>query len=152
MKKSTKTISMIAGTIASALLMTTSVSAVEIEEKASVIADVVNSLSPKKDGDVTVNGAKSYGAEVIIDVVFENKSLSALGASDFSKIAPILEASFKSGVCAETSQREFIKDGGSISYDISIGSERSMKVTTSECLEDSGKTVKEAIAEKLNTN
>lgn len=119
---------------------------VSMEKKAEIMADVINSLSPKTDGTITVNSAISDGSEVIIKISVENESLSTLTDDDFNKVSPILGKSFSAAICAEDSQKEFIADGGSISYDIFVKDGRELKVTTDECEKIPGK--KPAEAEK----
>lgn len=92
--------------------------AITVDQKAEIMADVINAVTPKTQDNVTVLGARHEQNTVIIDGVVNIKQLENVTDVEFQKITPILNKAFGYGVCSETSQKHFIDEGGIIEYSL----------------------------------
>jgi hypothetical protein len=121
---------------ASMLLSQSALAALTIPDKAEIIADVVNSLSPKKEGEVTIVRAEHTGAKVTIHLLADSPRLSALTPDEIKKLTPVMAKAFKIGICSNKPQRAFIEEGGVLAYELKINKvSQSIHVLASDCEE-----------------
>ncbi len=119
---------------ASMLMAQSAAAALTAPDKAEIIADVINSLAPKREGEVTIVKAEHAGSQVTIHLVADSPRLAALTPSEIEKITPIMAKAFKMGICSDKPQRAFVQEGGSLVYKMKINKIiHSIEVLASDC-------------------
>jgi hypothetical protein len=121
--------------LSAGMLMTqTAVAALTTPDKAEIIADVINSLSPKKEGEVTIVKAEHVGSKVTIHLVADSPRLASLTHDEIEKLTPIMAKAFKMGICSDKPQLAFIQEGGVLVYEMKINKvTQPIHVLASDC-------------------
>lgn len=101
---------------------------ISIQDKAQLIAEVINASVPKTDNDITITKATSLKNQVVIHLVADKPAFKQLTNERFQKLKPVFSKGFSAAVCEDPKQHTFIENGGKIKY--------SMKIATTPWLID----------------
>lgn len=104
------------------LFCSTSHADIRIQDKARLIAEVINASVPRTDNDITITKATSLNNQVVIHLVADKPAFKQLTNEQFKRLKPLFSKGFTAAVCEDTKQRTFIENGGNIKYAMKIAS------------------------------